>query len=80
MADEKEESKLSEENLQLFSPPRPTRVIQIKAPKVAQTSNSNDNPSSLPALAGEVALAQKNHMQRLEKRLELLEKVKVLKV
>lgn len=76
MAEDKNEVRPFQDHLELFSPPRPTRMIQIEAP-VPQTSSFDNNTASLPALAGEVALAQKNQMVRLEKRLEFLQQVKV---
>ena len=64
-------------NMQLSSPPKPTRVIKIHRPAVQSRVDAKSQVSTLPALAGEVALAQKNQMQELEKRLIVLKQVKV---
>ncbi|CAB3985908.1 Hypothetical predicted protein [Paramuricea clavata] len=67
---------LCEEILNLSSPPKPTRIIQIENTTVQRT-DIVQNTSSLPVLAGEVAVAQKNQVLRLEKRVEFLGKLQV---
>ena len=69
---------LCEEILNLSSPPKPTRIIQIENTTVLQRKDIVQNTSSLPVLAGEVAIAQKNQVLRLEKRVEFLGKLQVI--
>ena len=69
---------LGEGIFNLSSPPKPTRVIQIESTTTPQRKELIQNTSTLPALAGEVAVAQKNQVLRLEKRIEFLEKLQVI--
>ena len=77
MADREEAIALCGEKLNLCSPPKPTRIIQVEKATTPQRKEFVQSNSSLPALAGEVAVAQKNQVLRLEKRIEFLGKLKV---
>ena len=80
MADEErnEATALREEVfINLSSPPKLKRIIQIEGKTTPKRQDFIQSTSSLPALAGEVAVAQKSQVLRLEKRVEFLEKLKV---
>ena len=79
MADENETMPLCEEVFRLPSPPKPTRMIQSEGKPSQPVKEFVQNTSSLPALAGEVAVAQKNQVLRLEKRMEFLQNLQVLR-
>ena len=66
-----------DEFLNLSSPPKPTRIIDVDRKITPQRKEFVQSTSSLPALAGEVAVAQKNQVLRLEKRIEFLGKLRV---
>ena len=68
-----------DEILNLSSPPKPTRIIEVERKITPQRNEFVQSTSSLPALAGEVAVAQKNQVLRLEKRVEFLGKLRVLR-
>ena len=68
-----------DEILNLSSPPKPTRIIEVERKITPQHNEFVQSTSSLPALAGEVAVAQKNQVLRLEKRVEFLGKLRVLR-
>lgn len=61
----------SDESLKLCSPPKLTRMVKIEK-RTTPNHDKNVNNPSLPTLAGEVAVAQKNQVLRLEKRIEYL--------
>ncbi|XP_046838987.1 colicin-K-like [Xenia sp. Carnegie-2017] len=61
----------SDETLKLCSPPKLTRMVKIEK-RTKPNYDKNVNNPSLPTLAGEVAVAQKNQVLRLEKRIEYL--------
>ena len=61
----------------LCSPPKPTRIIQNENKTTPQRKEFVSSASSLPALAGEVAVAKRNQVLRLEKRIEFLGKLQV---